>query len=108
VYRERSPAVLGPPFWCLEQDATTHAAFLSNPFLHDVDVDSYFADRLPDWDALFDNYRDAIDASIDTVVRSLVPMIADPVRVDRRYIVTHDRMRRSTGDFEFGTTLEVG
>ena len=28
----------------------------------------------------------------DTVVRSLLPMIADPVRVDRRYIVTHDRM----------------
>ena len=65
VYEERSPATLESPFWYLERDTTTHAAFLPNPFFHGVDVDSYFADRIPDWDTIRQDYRDVIDASIE-------------------------------------------
>ena len=65
VHEQKSLASLDSPFWYLERDTTTHAAFVPNPFFRNIDVDEYFADRMPDWSIVRDDYRDTIDKSIE-------------------------------------------
>jgi len=65
IYQQKTVADLTPPFWHLERDTTTHAAFIQNPHFENVDVDSYYADKHPNWDAIRDDYRNIIRKSID-------------------------------------------
>lgn len=104
VHEERSIATLDSPFWYLERDTTTHAAFLPNPFFHDVDVDSYFADRIPDWDAIRQDYCDVIDASIEK--------FDDRLRVLERISELEDTLVVFTSDHgelfgEYGDILHI-
>lgn len=65
VREQRSLAELESPFWYLERDTTTHAPFVRNAFFDGVNADSYFADRMPDWDKVCDDYRGVIDKSVE-------------------------------------------
>ena len=65
VYEQKSIAELDSPFWYLERDTTTHAPFMRNSFFHGENVDSYYADRMPDWNRVENDYQDVIRKSIN-------------------------------------------
>lgn len=71
IYEQKTVADLDSPFWYLERDTTTHAAFVQNPHFYNLTVDSYFEKRMPNWDAIRDDYRATIEDSIEMLDKRL-------------------------------------
>jgi arylsulfatase A-like enzyme len=88
--RMYSLADLDPPFWYLERDPTTHAPYLENQFMDGIDIQSYFADPVDDWDPIKADYRDSIDTSLDKFERRLDVLEKLGLRDDTLVILTGD------------------